>query len=247
MLFMVEMKTKLSNFGPVVAISLDAESRRREHLISQFEDYGITDYRIMSAYDGRQEGLTAYKMSSGEIGCSISHLKAIRDWYENDLESPYLIVCEDDLSLDTVDLWRWSWDEFMQNAPKDFDIIHLSPPPFTEHEVLDLKLRKIDKNNTPLLTTIYVISRLGAKKVLDGRIVSGEVLIDYNNRDNVADYKLLYGTVDNGYHISLFAADPRFESSIEGHTDQYFYDSVKGVTTNLLEKSELSIQEILKL
>lgn len=53
-----------------------------------------------------------------------SHLKAIKEWYENSNE-PYTFFCEDDLSFDTVKYWNFTWDEFFNSLPKDWNIMQL--------------------------------------------------------------------------------------------------------------------------
>jgi GR25 family glycosyltransferase involved in LPS biosynthesis len=40
-------------------------------------------------------------MTSGEIGCTTSHLKALRHWIETS-DSPYAIIMEDDVDLQLV-------------------------------------------------------------------------------------------------------------------------------------------------
>jgi GR25 family glycosyltransferase involved in LPS biosynthesis len=47
-------------------------------------------------------------MTSGEIGCVTSHLKAIKHWYETS-DSPYAIIMEDDCNLDLVKYWNFTW------------------------------------------------------------------------------------------------------------------------------------------
>ena len=50
----------------------------------------VTNYTRVSAYDGREDDLSdilkgSYpeQMSGGEIGCTTSHLKAIKQFYES--------------------------------------------------------------------------------------------------------------------------------------------------------------------
>ena len=76
---------KLNNFGPVYYLNLDGQPERREYMESQFEYWGIEDYTRISAYDGREDDLSDIvkgkypeMMTSGEIGCVTSHLKAIK-------------------------------------------------------------------------------------------------------------------------------------------------------------------------
>ena len=51
-------------------------------------------------------------MSSGEIGCTTSHLKALNHWL-NTSDSPYAVIMEDDCNLDTVHFWNFTWKDFI--------------------------------------------------------------------------------------------------------------------------------------
>ena len=73
----------------------------------QFAYWEVENTRI-SAYDGRDDDLSDIiagkypdNMSSGEIGCVTSHLKAIKYWLENS-DAEYAIMMEDDCDLEVV-------------------------------------------------------------------------------------------------------------------------------------------------
>ena len=79
----------------------------------QFKYWEIDNYERISAYDGREDDLGhiikgAYPnmMTSGEIGCTTSHLKALKHWLETS-DSDYAIIMEDDCSLETVQCWNF--------------------------------------------------------------------------------------------------------------------------------------------
>jgi GR25 family glycosyltransferase involved in LPS biosynthesis len=63
-------------------------------------------------------------MTSGEIGCTTSHLKAIKHWYETS-DSPYAIIMEDDCNLDLVQFWNFTWNDFYAQVPYDWDVVQL--------------------------------------------------------------------------------------------------------------------------
>ena len=81
---------KLKNLPPIYYLNLDGQPERREYMENQFKYWQIEDYTRISAYDGRDDDLGHIlkgrypdAMSSGEVGCTTSHLKAIKYWYEN--------------------------------------------------------------------------------------------------------------------------------------------------------------------
>ena len=78
---------KLRNFGPVYCINLDDQPERWDYMESQFKHWQIENYTRISAHDGRDDDLSGIikgkypdMMTSGEIGCVTSHLKAINHW-----------------------------------------------------------------------------------------------------------------------------------------------------------------------
>jgi len=100
---------KLVNFPKIHYISVTDEVDRRSLLERKFETYGISKERliphIFDRYDDSKHNIKCeyndWKLSIGSRGPVTSHLKAIRDWYENTNE-PYAFFCEDDLSLESV-------------------------------------------------------------------------------------------------------------------------------------------------
>ena len=111
---------KLKGIGPIYYLNLDGQPDRKEYMESQFKYWEIENYTRISAYDGREDDLSDIltgrypeMMTSGEIGCITSHLKAIKHWYETS-DSQYAIMMEDDCSLDLVRYWNFTWQIFMQ-------------------------------------------------------------------------------------------------------------------------------------
>ena len=101
---------KLKNFGPLYIINLDGQPERWDWMKSQLDYWGVDDYTRVSAYDGREDDLSEIIygqypiISSGEVGCVTSHLKAIKHWMETS-DSPYAVFMEDDCDLETVKYW----------------------------------------------------------------------------------------------------------------------------------------------
>ena len=105
---------KLRGFGPIYCINLDGQPERWEYMKEQFDYWNITNYQRISAYDGRDDdlsgilkGLYPNSMSPGEIGCTTSHLKAMKHFLDNS-DAPYAIMMEDDCDLDVVRFWNFN-------------------------------------------------------------------------------------------------------------------------------------------
>ena len=123
---------KLKNIGPIYYLNIDGQPERREYMENQFKYWEIENYTRISAYDGRDDDLSDIikgrypeDMNSGEIGCTTSHLKAIKHWLDTS-DSSYAIIMEDDVSLETVQFWDFKWVDFYSKIPYDWDVVQLA-------------------------------------------------------------------------------------------------------------------------
>ena len=122
---------KLEGFGPVYCINLDDHVERWEYMQDQFEYWNIKNYTRISGYDGREDDLSDIitgrypdNMLTGEVGCTTSHLKAMKEFLKTD--APYAIMMEDDCDLDLVKFWNFNWKDFVAHLPFDWDVVQLA-------------------------------------------------------------------------------------------------------------------------
>ena len=123
---------KLKNFGPIYYLNLDGQPERSRYMEDQFKYWQIDNYTRISAYDGRDDDLSDIivgrypeMMTSGEIGCVTSHLKAIKHWYDTS-NSPYAIIMEDDCNIDIARYWNFTWEDFIARVPYCWDVVQLA-------------------------------------------------------------------------------------------------------------------------
>ena len=217
---------KLKNIGPIYYLNLDDQPERKEYMESQFEYWGIENYTRISAHDGREDdlgdiikGRYPESMSSGEIGCITSHLKAIKYWYETS-DSPYTIIMEDDCSLDLVKYWNFTWQDFYCNIPYDWDVVQIAIICTGD---IHVKLHKRFVND--FSTACYLITRHHAEKLLKFH-VKGENKYRLDNGVKprpVAD-DLIYNS-GNTYSIPLFLYQTELGSSIHPEHVDIFHKS----------------------
>ena len=162
------MKTssKLENFPTPYYISLEESVDRQESLKSQFSEYGITNLEgiISKRFDECDDKVTGEQLhilDGGTIGCNVSHLKAIKHWYENTSED-YGFFCEDDLSLEPVQYWNFTWNDFVNNLPSDWGCVQLCS---IRSSQIDVKMR--ERSMYDWSVTAYIITRDYAKKIID--------------------------------------------------------------------------------
>ena len=158
---------KLRGFGPIYCINLDGQPERWEYMKEQFDYWEIKNYERISAYDGRDDdlsgivkGLYPNSMSPGEIGCTTSHLKAMKHYLDTS-DAPYAIMMEDDCDLDVVRFWNFNWIDVYAYFPYDWDVVQLAIICTGD---LHVKLHKRFVND--FSTACYVISRHHAEKLV---------------------------------------------------------------------------------
>ncbi len=208
---------KLNGFPSVHFCSLVESTDRRENFINQFLKYNITPIpHIFEKYDNVLYGLT------------VSHFTVFYEWYHQTNE-PYAIFCEDDLSLETVQYWNFTWKDFFEKLPEFWDCVQLSLLCEVDSELNDVKFK-------PRLfqhwgTQIFLIKREYVKKLLDRHH------FDYENKtlDFVVHGKpflspraehIIYDSGVGGfvYNCPLFVEDIyKFRSTFENtqRTDDY--------------------------
>ena len=158
---------KLKGMGPIYYLNLDGQPERREYMEAQFKYWGVDTYERISAYDGRDDDLSGIihgrypdSIAPGEIGCTTSHLKALKHFLETS-DSPYAIIMEDDCVLDTVHFWNFSWNDMVANIPYDWDVFQIAIICTGD---IHVKLHKRFVND--FSTACYMITRHHAEKLV---------------------------------------------------------------------------------
>lgn len=202
---------KLNGFGPVYVINLKDHKHRLKHVKDEFAKYNISDYTIVEAVDGRNSDLSEHisgkypRLKPSEIGCMMSHIKAIKHWLDTS-DSEYSIIMEDDFSFDTVEHWLWDWEYVINHLPKRWDIIQLvmiknDPVKFSLH-----KKEKYDVNKRMTYewsTACYIINREYAKNIVKAHTLDDKYVLNHYGYKNQAADVILYN-LGEAYSMPLF-------------------------------------------
>lgn len=211
------LNNKLSGFPTVCYISLEESVDRRKNLESQFFEYGIRPKSIISKRFAECNdivtGKYAHTLNDGTKGCAISQIKAIKEWYDNTNED-CLFVCEDDISLETVKYWDFTWKEFYDNLPSDWDCVQLLVIR-KEFDTFELRERYWDD----WAVSAYLIKRSHASKVIESYYNNGEYHFEIPDCDVQPLVENLIYTIGKTYTIPLFVEDNRFNSTFVGLDD----------------------------
>jgi GR25 family glycosyltransferase involved in LPS biosynthesis len=103
----------------------------------QFRKYNILNYKRIPAIDGKKIKNTLHDTIDGitftnnyvdlihnEVGCLLSHLKAIKTAYDNGLDQ--VLILEDDCSLDLMVFWKNNLTGILENLNRpDWEIFQL--------------------------------------------------------------------------------------------------------------------------
>jgi len=213
---------KLNGIGPIYYINLDGQPERRQYMEDQFKYWEIENYTRISAYDGRDDDLGHIlkgrypdMMTSGEIGCVTSHLKAIRHWYETS-DSPYAIFMEDDCSLDLVRFWNFTWQEFYSKIPYDWDCFQIA--------IIctgDIHIRVHKRFVNEFSTACYLLTRHHAEKLLRLHTRGDKYKLDNGVKPRPVADDLIYNS-GNTYAMPLLLYRTELGSSIHpDHVDAF--------------------------
>tara|TARA_Y100000385_G_scaffold265515_1_gene299862 strand:- start:118 stop:912 length:795 start_codon:yes stop_codon:yes gene_type:complete len=237
---------KLKGIGPIYCINLDDQPERWNYMEEQFKYWEIENYTRVSAYDGRESDLGEIikgrypdMMSSSEIGCTTSHLKAIKQFYESG--EPYAIMMEDDCNLDLVRFWNFTWKDFYCKLPYDWDVCQIAIICTGD---IQIKIHKRFVNE--FSTACYLITRHHAEKMLKLHVRGDKYKLDNGVRPRPVADDLLYNS-GNTYALPLLLYKIELGSSIHPEHIDVFHKGNYEAQFNFWSQSgaQMSIDELM--
>ena len=203
-----KIKIERKNQIPVYYINMDKDIDRKEYMESQlpnhFERYyripGVNGKLIKNKNHDIVDGIEFFNEfndnSVSEIGCTLSHLLAIKTAYENGEE--IACIMEDDVYMNLLNIQEESLDEFIKEIDVDWEILHLYyqisdnlNKDFTQLKNYRLHLHQ--KGKYTYSSACYIINRKGMKKMLNSMGNNPFYLMKYMNT-SIAD-QILYDQV----------------------------------------------------
>ena len=237
---------KLRNFGPIYYLNLDDQTDRREYMESQFNYWQLTDYTRISAYDGRNDDLSDIikgkypdNITSGEIGCVTSHLKAIKHWYDTS-DTPYAIIMEDDCNIDIARFWNFSWEDFIARAPYAWDVIQLAIICTGDIHV-PIHTRFVNDFST----ACYVITRHHAEKLIRNHVRGDKYKLDNGVKPRPVADDLIYNSGVT-YASPLLLYKIELGSSIHPEHIEFFHRSSHDGILNFWQQrgAQMTLEQI---
>ena len=212
---------KLKGLPPVYVINLDGQPERWDVMEESLKYWGVENYTRISAYDGREDDLGDIikgrypdQMSSGEVGCTTSHLKAIKEFLKTD--APCALIIEDDCDISTASYWPFIWKDFYSKIPYDYDVIQLAViNPMSVY--LQLHRRFVNDFST----AAYMITRHHAQKLVNLHCRGDKYKLDNGSKPRAVADDLIYNS-GNTFTIPLFLYRIELGSSIhKEHVDAF--------------------------
>jgi GR25 family glycosyltransferase involved in LPS biosynthesis len=248
-----QSQTKLIT-TPVYYINMDIHTDRRKHIERQLDKYatykqrisGFNGYAIKNRQNDTVDGITFindYKgMKNAEIGCTLSHLIAIKTAYYNG--DAIAIIVEDDTNINLIEMMDENIESIIEKAPLNYDIIKLFYMDTNRANKLISYKNPLLKNYLFLYeqqgeeystysTVGYLINRRGMKKILDYVMISESTF--HIKKENDIPY---YGSADifiynlantyNLYPSIFFPNNVSLQSTIhEDHTSAHISRSIE--------------------
>jgi GR25 family glycosyltransferase involved in LPS biosynthesis len=184
-LFQSNQHPYLQSCPKIFYINMNRSQDRNQRMIKLFHEHGITNYERVEAVDGDKIPHLEQRLTVHEEATTMSHLKAVEQFYDSGLESA--IICEDDISLEWIHLWKKPLHQIINEMPKDGEILQLGYTlyPHNFHHI------KQDYNPFILVTfngaMAYYITRIGAEKILLHHTWKNPRLYNYHKIRPVSD------------------------------------------------------------
>lgn len=221
---------KLEGFPKVLWINLDSDTHRKEYMEEQLSHWEIENHVRIAGYDAREDdvsyllkGKMPDSMTSGEVGCVLSHLKAIKYFYE-ETNDPFVFIAEDDVSFETAKCWSFTWREFFSRLPYDWDSVQL-----TLICTGDIHMRLHTRFINNFSAAGYLITRHHAAKIMKNHVRGEKYKLDNGVKPRAVSEDLIFES-GKTYSLPIFLYKLNLGSAIHPeHIDIFHRNSHDGL------------------
>jgi GR25 family glycosyltransferase involved in LPS biosynthesis len=183
----------INNVDIFYFINLDHRTDRLEHIIEQFEKWGLDPKKInrIPAILNKERGIA---------GCTLSHIKVLEIFIESGLDN--CVIFEDDFTFtQDLDIVNSKFNDFFNSSYFDnFDVVMLAGSTMTEFSITDY-LTRVHHSQT---TSGYIVSKSFAPKLLE----------NFRETDILDSNWLKLQPISNWYSFS-----PRLGLQMESYSD----------------------------
>jgi len=231
---------EFDNSTSIICITTEGSDHRIDNFIDQCSSYRIENYKIakFKPYQESNFTLTGRYISNiheNSKGPTTSHLLTIKNWLESS-EDQYVLIMEDDISLETINYWNFNFSEFVESLPQDWECVQLS---CIRESFDNLEIKTRLRLNSDWGCQAYLIKREYAKKLISKYYISDTHfnLDNFNAKIQVSpgEYTTydLFPIVENilfegagvVYNMPLFIEDINTNTSFSQSNDQIHISS----------------------
>lgn len=222
-------------------ININKSLNRRYFMEEQFKINGLSNERIEAITPETLEAIIEDKPpfncgSPGciynnqndckfEFSCTCSHLNAIKAGYNSN--EPFFIVCEDDIYFP----FKLDYDKIIKTLPTDFDICQMmvindEANDYIYNECLKGKgelFIKYDCTKKFFGAGMYLLSRNGAKRILDLFINENSLKYDFRDVPSLKQADFMLYMYVNSYTITFPLCFPVLLFVSEIHPKHYYF------------------------
>jgi GR25 family glycosyltransferase involved in LPS biosynthesis len=126
-------------------INLLKRTDRKKHVEEQLSSVGIVGTRF-----------NAVELTNGALGCSLSHLKCLKNAFDNDL--PHVLICEDDITFLDPLTFTHQFNKFLESRGDDnsWDVLLLAGNNVPPYKIVDDTCIQVRHCQT---TTGYIVKK----------------------------------------------------------------------------------------
>lgn len=200
---------KLEGLPTIHYISIEESVDRRNNFATWFNKYNTTNhvahlFKRFEEYNYEIVGPLVHLLAEHSKGPITSHLSLLKHLYENYTDE-YFFMGEDDLSLETVEYWNFTWKEFFERLPSDWKCVQLGV--IREYPCNEYYLEP--RRDKDWLAAAYLIKRDYIKFLLDRYYSSDIFKLDISefNCIPVVEQILFLSPIGGIYSFPLFVED----------------------------------------
>jgi len=232
---------KLKGLPAIYWLNLDADTDRRFYMEEQFKYWQVENHTRISGYDGREDDVSCHlkgkipdNVNQNELGCCMSHLKAIKHFYE-ETDDEYCLILEDDAVLDIARYWNFTWEEFFSLLPYDWDCVQL-----TTITTGDIHVKLHLKFINDFSAAAYLISRHHAAKIIKHHVRGDKYKLDNGVQPRAVSEDVV---LESGktYSIPLFLYNLQFGSTIHQEHIGVFHQGPHAALTNYWQQQGAAV------
>jgi len=189
-------------------INLESRKDRRAHVEKELKEMDIN----------RVERFHAIKTKDGAVGCSMSHMHALKIAQEKDWD--YVLICEDDIQFTNKEHFKTQYQGFI-DSNIDWDVILIAGNVVGPYEPVNEYAIRVSKCQT---TTGYIVKKAYYQTLIDNIKEGIDGLVRKCERHNYAvdQYWFKLQEKDNWYLITPLSVTQKSDySNIENRLVKY--------------------------